>query len=345
MIRAALAAALLLAAQDKAKPVSMKDALAAVRPQAIEWDAGAWLARVEALATDAGSVDASGRFPAWKISFARRTGTPGELETRTWHTLDGGASWSLDDPQKTKVSFGWMPIPDKVTDPKGALAVMKKAGIATTQPSLQLLVERGAPVWVSTTPGQPVIVVDAIGGKILGEAKRGLPDLLDGVTKTCDFPDAMARVSDALKSWGIEEWGLAFVEGRAAGVRGLGQALHLRAWTITVETKKPVESRVAFGVHNATLSGWDAQQPFMNVELAAPGSLGLAKASGYVSAHPLIVDWARGREKFTVHFEITTVRLKQKEARVRLVDEAKTDEWAQAVLDTTTGKIKEFLRQ
>jgi hypothetical protein len=31
--------------------------------------------------------------------------------------------------------------------------------------------------------------------------------------------------------------------------------------------------------------------------------------------------------------------------RVRVIDEAKSDEWAQAILDAKTGKITDFMKQ
>jgi hypothetical protein len=337
--------ALVLLSQEKQKLISQKDALAAAKAEATKWNAAAWLAGIEAIGAGEGSVDlASGKFAGWRFTFAAKGSSPGELETAAWETFDGGATWK-DEKKTVKESWGLLPLPEKLAaDARLAVDIVKKNGVKTKQPSVKLSVERGWPVWRSTNDGEPIIAIDAVGGKPLGVVKTTLNDLLDRGGKGSTLADAMAAVTKQMTDWGAPDWGLVAIEGRSLGIPDLGRAMLIQAWKILVESKKP-DARIEFTYHNGRLSGWNAFNQPTGEKTTPASEIDLAKAGGYVAGHPLMTDWARGHRSLNVEIIIDPDRMARKQVRVRVIDEAKSDEWAQAILDAKTGKITDFMKQ
>jgi len=165
------------------------------------------------------------------------------------------------------------------------------------------------------------------------------------MSKPSSFADAIAAVTKQLTDWGVTEWGLLSVEGRGFGLPNLGQALNCNAWTIVLETTKPSACRFEFGYHNQRLSQWNALVQPTGEKTTPAADVALAKAAGFVAGHPLITDWARNHRMLNSEVTIDPDRMNRKEVRVRLIDGEKTDDWANAVLDLTTGRVKDFMKQ
>ncbi len=337
---------LLLALILQQKLITQKEAVTAAKAEAAKWNKDAWLASIEALGAGDKSVDVpGGRWLGWKVFFAVKGANPGELDTCTWETFDGGATWKEGDKKTFKESYGWMALPDKLAaDARLAVDIVKKNGVKTPQPSVKLSIERGWPIWRSITDGEPIVVIDAVSGKGIGIVKTTLNDLLDRGGKGAPWTEASAAVKAALTDWGVTEYGLVLVEGRSLGTADLSKALHLQAWKILVESAKPAV-RVEFTYHNNRISGWSAYSQPTGEKTTPPGEIDLNKAGGYVAGHPLVVDWAKNKKGFNIELVIDPDRIARKELKVRVIEEGKSDSWAQMILDSTTGKVKDFIKQ